>query len=154
MSKISLIYDAWIDLIEDTLPTYARIANGLDAGAAPSILLRKGYAFIPATGENTERQICGKRSYSRSFDIILINQVTATENNIDSWDGIIKSIHEDVTSLFKATEESSTLNDIANGLGNSRLVSDSGIEYVANDDINRYFQIILTVETEYFEALT
>ena len=151
MSKISQIYDAWITLIEASLPAYARITNGLDPSSTPSVVLRKGYAFIPREGNNTNRFICGVRSYSRVFEVILVNQITATENNTTSWDNLIKSIHEDFKSLFASIENSTTLNDITNGLGNSRLVSDSGIEFTGAGETNKYFQIGITVETEYFE---
>lgn len=152
-TKASLIYGAWISLIESTLPTYARITNGLAIEDAPSIVLRKGYAMIPTGGENTERQICGKRSYKRGFDIILINQILATENNTTTWDTIIKSLHEDVSSLFHEVEKSSTLNDMTNGLGTSKITGDSGINFVSTDDLSKYFQIFISAETEYFENL-
>lgn len=154
MSKISLIYDSYITLIEATLPAYARITNGLEPSNTPSTVLKKGYAFIPREGTNTERQICGKRSFLRTFEIVLVNQITATENNTASWDALIKSLHEDVRALFNDIEKSSTLNDITNGLGNTKFVSDSGIEFTATDAKSKYFQISLVVETEYFEELT
>jgi hypothetical protein len=154
MSKISLIYDAYLTLIQASLPAYARIANGLDPSNTPSVLLKKGYAFIPREGSNTERVICGNRSYLRTFEIILVNQITATENNYVAWDGLIKTIHEDVSTMFKEIEKSSTLNDITNGLGNTKMVSDSGIEYSQTAGGNKYFQISIVVETEYFESLT
>lgn len=153
MTKISLIYGAWIDLIEDTLPSYARITNGLSIEDAPSIVLRKGYAFIPTDGENSERLICGNKSYVRSFDIVLVNQVLATENNTTTWDTLIKALHEDVASMFHAVENSSILNDMTNGLGTSKITGDSGINFVATDEASKYFQIFISAETEYFESL-
>ncbi len=153
MSKISLIYDSYLSTIATALPTYARITNGLDPANTPSVVLKRGYALIPREGVNTERQICGKRSYLRNFEVILVNQILATENNTSSWDGLIKSLHEDVTTLFSTFEKSSTLNDITNGLGNTKMVSDSGIDYTQTDGGLKYFQISLVVETEYFEEL-
>lgn len=154
MSKISLIYDAYITLIEASLTGYARITNGLDPSNASSVVLKRGYAVIPREGSNTERQICGKRSYLRVFEVILVNQITATESNTASWDSLIKSLHEDVSTLFNEFEKSSTLNDITNGLGNTKMVSDSGIDFTESQNRSKYFQISLVVETEYFENLS
>lgn len=153
MSKISLVYDAWITLVQTALPDYYRITNSLDISENPSLLMQKGWALLPSVGENTERVICGNKSYKRSFEIILVNQVTITENNHEFWDILTKEIHEDVATLFSAVENSSVLNDMTNGLGVSKMLSDAGLEFVGEGDKSKFFQVALQVETEYFEPI-
>lgn len=153
MSIVSDIYDAWIDLIESTLTSYSRIYNPLDTNDAPSIIRDKGYAFIPTTGENTTRNISCSSSYQRSFEILLVNQITAVQSNVSSWDSLIKSIHEDVHTLFKAIEKSDILNDVTIGLGKSKVLSDSGLEYDGSQEKSKFFQISIQVETEFFESI-
>lgn len=148
MSIVTTIYDAYHTELASLLPSYARIPNPKRLDDAPRMILNKGFAIIPTTGERSDREVC-KFWYKRVYDIVLINQITATVSNETYLDELINSLHEDTHTVLYGIEQSSILNNSSN-IFITRAVSDSGVDIVEDGEFERYLQISLQVETEYF----
>lgn len=149
MSKISEIREQLETLIEAAITGYKQIPNPYEIEKTANVILRKGYgiAFGPAT--NTERQLSCQLSVDREFSIILTREVATTEHNNAGRETIEKAIFEDQYLLIKAIEKDS---DLATKASRARYVSDNGLEYVGLEN-SRYFVLISTFATEYFENL-
>lgn len=152
MSQPSLIYDAYLSLVDTELADYARIPNGLDIIGSGGILRCKGYAIIPTDGINTERLVGCKLSVIRNYTVSLVQQMTATVNNATSIDTIYKDLMEDALLVQTAVERSTVLNDSSNGLGVSKFTDDSGVFFLAGER-EKFIQLDMNFETEYFVSL-
>ena len=149
MSKVNLIYDAYITLLEATLPTYARIPNGLDIAGSSQLLKGYGWAVTPQDGLNTERLIGCEASIQRNFTVSLVNRFTATEHNAVAIDSIYKNLLIDAETLVKAVERSTVLNTTIQGLGTTKYTDDLGIEYL-DAERSKFLILEMNFQTEYF----
>lgn len=149
MSKISNIYDRIETIVEATLTDYRKIPNPYVAEENSETLLTKGYGISIGEGINTNRQICGKKSYSRSFVIPLINLVASTDHDVDRHAAIEKQVMEDHFSLWGAFELDSDLDGHA---AKAITVSDGGLLFLEGERL-KYLLMELIIGVEYFELL-
>ena len=150
MSKISLIYDALVARCDSVLTDYSQLPNPYDIEANNELFLSKGFGVAVGAGLRTDRLISCQKSWERTFSVILTNQITTTEHNIDANETIQKSILEDHFALFSDLEKETTLSQITI---RSQVEADDGLEFVDLDDA-RYYAMQITVLTEYLEDLT
>jgi len=147
-TKISDIYDALESIVSAALGSeYKRLSNPYDLSDNAEPILRRGYGIIVADGDNTQRFICGKRSYNRRFNVAIINQITTTDHNISAKKTIDKGLLEDSAKVFIALEADITLSETC---AKAVQISDGGFEY-AEGDRNKYLAILINVECEYIE---
>lgn len=150
MSKITDVFNAYISKIEATLPTYARIANPYERSRNANIILRKGFGVGIGPAVNSDRLTGCQTSFARTFYVVLINQIIAKENDADGLSDNELLLMEDAFSLAKAVELDQTFNGVA---ATSKILGDSGIEFLSNDKGVKFFLTELEFETEYFDNL-
>ena len=149
MSAITNIYNVLETMIETALPTYSKIPNPYVVEDNPELLMETGYGLAIGPGNNTERLVGCKKTYEREFVIVLINEVTTTDTNLDQREALEKSIVEDHYKVFSAIEVDPDLGGYAvKGV----LLNDSGIQYL-DTGIQKYILIEISVTAEYFENL-
>lgn len=150
MSKISQIYDALVARLVAVLPTYSQLPNPYDIEANNELYLTKGFGVAVGAGARTDRLISCQKSWERTFNIVLTNQITTTEHNIDANETIQKNLLEDHFLVFEDLEKETTLSALTI---RSQVETDEGLEFVDLDDA-RYYAMQITILTEYLEDLT
>lgn len=150
MSQISSIYDAWETVIEANLTAYTKIRDPYEPDANPEVLLRKGYGIAIGDGLNSERLLSCKLSVERTFNIILVNTITATPNNKAAMATLEKNLMEDQFTLINAVEKDAGLNGTVR---NVAYQADSGIDFLEGDS-SRHLLLETQFVVEYFEDLT
>lgn len=151
-ARVNDIYDAWIAVIESTLPGYSRLADPYNPTENVNLILKKGYGIGFGAGVNTERLTKPKMSTVREFNVLLTNQITATESNATARAELEKALFEDHAALVKAVEASASLND-GTLCYTTKWVSDTGVDFIDGERA-KYFALELIFESEYFETLT
>ena len=147
MTQVSNIYDAYVSMIASQLPTYKRITNPYEPTQNAGLLLQKGYGIGIGPAENTERIITCKVSIVRTFEILLINQINTTENNISAKATIEKTIMEDLFKLIKQVDKDPSLQQTSI---KSSYVSDNGLEYLEAEKA-KFYLVRATFDSEYLE---
>ena len=150
MSKVTTVYNALQALIEANLTSYSKIPNPYVVDDNVALLLTKGYGIGYGAGENTERQVGCFLSINRLFTVVLVNQVTVTENNLTGISSLEKALMEDAVTLLDALEQDADLQ------GNSIKAvyrSDSGIGFI-DSELGKYLLLEIEVGIEYLENLT
>jgi len=148
MSKISDIRDAIVDKIEATLTSgWRRLPNAYVIDQNTYLQLQKGFAVRSDSGLNTERLIttqCGV-TWERIFTIILVRQMTSTQNNVDSRDAIDQALLDDIESLHKSFE-------LDHSLGGKAItcipVSDSGVNFIDAERL-KFLSTEINLRVEY-----
>lgn len=149
MTKISTIRAALETIILGVVSGYQKIPNPYELEKISNVILRQGYGIAFGPGSNTERQLSCQLSIDRDFAVILTREVAATEHDASGRETIEKSIFEDQYLIIKAIEKDS---DLLATASRARYVSDNGLEYVGLEN-SRYFVLVSTFATEYFENL-
>lgn len=145
MSKITDIYDAITAQLSTTLTGYVRIPNPYVVEENVYLLLQKGYGVAVGPGDDTERYTGCLMSWRRDFTVVVVNQITTTENNTDSRMVLEKSILDDHDKLIKAFWNNSSLG--GNAIKSS-ITSDSGINFI-DADKRKFFGFEMILEVEY-----
>lgn len=146
-TRISDIYDAIVDQIEAKLTTHKRIANPYVIDDNSFLQLQKGFGVIVGPGVDTQRYVGCLVTWERQFTIILVRQITTTQNNIGSREVIEKGLLDDHDLLRKAFYLNSTLGGIAI---KSTVSDDGGIAFVDADRL-KFIQIAMSLFVEYQE---
>lgn len=147
--KIEDIYDAIVTEIETQLTTYRRMPNPYFVEENTYLQLQKGYGVRIDSGRDTERYVGCLVTWERLFTIILVNQITTTQNNIGARELIEKGILVDHDTLIRAFYANNTLT----GQGIKAWISDdSGIIPVSiGSNQAKFFQMELSLNVEYQE---
>jgi hypothetical protein len=109
--------------------------------------LQKGYAIRSDSGLNTERYITSQClvTWERIFTIVLVRQMTATQNNVDARDAIDQALLDDIESLHKAFE-------LNHSLGGKAIkcipVSDIGINFIDAERL-KFLSTEINLRVEY-----
>lgn len=152
MSKVSDIYEALLDVLEAQLPSYTRIPNAYDAGATPEPMLRKAYGIGFGPSSNTNRVVGCQMSVARTFDVLIVRQVTTTENNTAARAALEKEVFEAQKLVIAAIENNPSLSQTC---ANAAFVSDSGLDFVTGQTSQqKYFLLVSTFACEYLENLS
>ena len=149
MSKVSDIFDALEVVVEAALPGYSELPNAYVPEQNPKIFMNKGYAIGIGEGANTERLLSNKQSIDRSFEIVFVNQLNATETNNALIKTQSKQIFEDAFLVLSAIEKD---NDLGQLCVKAKYDSDSGLGFM-DEEKQRYFILTMVVSVEYFETL-
>ena len=150
MSKISQIHDALLARLSSVLPSYRQLTNPYDLEDNNELYLTKGYGVAVAPGNRTDRMISCQRSWLRTFNVVLTNQITSTDHNITANTAIQKSLLEDHFQVFSDLEKETTLSALTL---RSQVESDGGIEFL-DIETARFFIMQLNISCEYVEDLT
>ena len=150
MSTISTLHDAYISKIESTLTEYTQLSNPYDPEANASLFLNMGFGVGFGPGVNSQRNLKPKLSINREFFVVLVNRITATENDSAARAAITKSLMEDHLSLVQAIESDPTFGGTCI---KTDYLTDNGIEFLTGEKA-KYYLIELSFESEYFELLT
>lgn len=151
-SKLTPIYADLIAKIESILPAYYRIPNPYSAETNSFQLMKKGYGLAIGPGDNTERNLGCKLSIRRTFTLILVNQVTTTDNHASVRGGLEVSLMEDLYLIIAALE---TDPDLSQNVIAYKYIADTGIELLqAENQKARFYGVEATLECEYTEVLT
>jgi len=151
MSKISTIHDGIVSLIQTELPTYAQLPNPYALELNNELYLTKGFGVAVAAAQRTDRTLSCQFSWEREFQIVLTNQVTATDHDITARQTITKAMLEDHYALAHEIEKTALLSGVA---VNFRIVSDSGLQFLELGERGRYFILVISTLAEYFEDFT
>ena len=147
-TKIEDIYDAIVTTIEGELTTYRRLPNPYAPETSTFLQLQQGYGLAVGPGRDTERYVGCLVTWERVFTILLVNQITATQNNIDSRVIIEKDLLIAHDLLRKAFYNNSTLG----GEAIKTTVSDDGGFQFLDAERLKFLTLEINLITEYQEA--
>lgn len=147
MALIENIYDECVNIIEAQLPTYIRIPNPYVIDINTNLHLQKGFGIAVGPGTDTQRFVGCLVSWERVFSIILVKQVTTTQNNTIQREVIEKDLLEDHDKLRKAFYLNSTLGGIA---VKSTVIGDNGINFIDGEKL-KFLGIVMDLFVEYLE---
>lgn len=148
-TKIEDIYDALVTVIDATLADYVRFPNPYVINENTFLHMKSGYGIAIGPGRDTERLVGCQLSWERAFTVILVKQMTATQNNTDKRVLIEKEIIADHDALRKAIYSNSTLS--GNAI-KTTLTSDGGVNFLDGDRL-KFLSIEMEVLTEYLESV-
>lgn len=148
-TKIEEIYDAIATVVDTTLSDYTRFPNPYVITENTYLHMKSGYGIAIGAGRDTERLVGCQLTWERGFSIVLVKQVTTTQNNTDKRVIIEKEILADHDALRKAIYNNSTLSGKAI---KTTLISDGGINFIDGDRLKFLF-MEMEVLTEYLESV-
>lgn len=152
MSNFSLLYDGLITLIEGQLSTYKRLSDAYDVENNDMLRIAKGYSLAIASGENTNRTLCGQLSEERNFIFKLTNLAAVNELDPVAKATIEKSIMEDIRKVYRKLQTTHSLGTVQ--VSSIRFNTDEGIEYLFREDAaqaNKAIGVSSLITLEYFE---
>lgn len=150
MTKITDVYNAITGILEANLPGYTRLSNPYAPEVNAFPILRNGYGLAVGPGVDTQRTTGCVVSWQRSFTIILLNQIYATENDVSRKELIEQELLEKHNILRKQFYLDSTLGGVAYL---TIIPSDQGISFISAGDL-LFLGLEMSLETEYTEDLT
>jgi hypothetical protein len=151
MSAITDIITQLHSIVGTQLAGYQRMPNPYFLERNSALLMRSGYGIGVGAGTNTNRLLNGKISIDRNFEIVLVNQIDALQNDAVNIELEEKAILEAAFILIKYFENNEQLG-ISNIVLNSRYISDGGIEFIDLEQA-RFHQLTMTVGVEYIETI-
>jgi hypothetical protein len=151
MSKISTIHDYLVTLVSTQLPSYTELPNPYIPEENNELYLSKGFGVAVGAGQDRNRVVSCKLTWQRDFQVVLTNQITATDHDITQRQTVTKAILEDHYTLIDAIYKDTGLGGNA---AKAEVFADSGLQFLTVGETDRYFVIILDVLVEYFEDLT
>lgn len=150
MSKITTIHDTLIALLSSTLSSeYKQLPNPYLIEDNNELYLTKGFGVAVGAGVRTDRLINCSSSWERTFNLILVNQITTTQHNIDTRQTIAKNLLEDHYKVFIELEKETTLSSVTI---KSQVDNDTGLQFLS--ELNSYYFIETTITCEYLESLS
>jgi len=149
MSKIVDIKAQLIDLIETNLTGYLRLPNPYSVTENTYLHLSKGYGLFVGPGFDTERYTGCIVTWERDFTLILVNQMTATDNDTLKRESIENALLEDHDIMRKIIYKESPLGGIAI---KSTVVNDQGINFIDADQL-KFLSLQMTITVEYQDIL-
>lgn len=148
-TKIEDIYDALASVVEAALPDYVRFPNPYVITENTYLHMKSGYGLAIGPGRDTERLVGCQLSWERGFSVVLVKQMTVTQNNTDKRVLIEKEIIADHDALRKAIYSNSTLS--GNAI-KTTLISDGGVNFIDGDRL-KFLSMEMEILTEYLESV-
>jgi len=142
------IFDKIRDICVANLPSvYRRLSDPYnpDQNIMPQLL--KGFGIATGAGVNTERFVGCQVTWARSYNILLVQQITTTQNNIDARENIDAELRTDVNTLWKKFYLNSGLDGLAI---KTTVLGDGGIVPLDIGGL-KFLSIELFLEVEYME---
>lgn len=148
-TKIEEVYDVIVTELEAQLTGYKRISNPYLIELNSHLLLQKGFGVKIDAGRDTNRVVGCLITWERLFTIVLTNQITTTENNIDARELLEKGILVDHDKLVKAFYANVNLTGKGYKAG---IADDTGIQPIVTE-AGKYFSMEMSLFVEYQEPL-
>lgn len=150
MTKISDVRDEIVTILDSILPVasgWRRLPNPYVIDQNTYLQLQKGFAVRTDSGLNTERLITNQCAvtWERIFTIIIVRQMTATQNNVTSRDAIDQDLLDDIELIHKTFE----LNHALNGKAIKCIpVSDTGVNFIDAERL-KFLSTEINLRVEY-----
>lgn len=145
VTTASDIKEAIIDIVEASLPLYTKIPDPYNIDTNSFLNLYKGYGVAVGPGFNTERYVGCLVTWARTYNIIIVQQITTTQNEIDIRESIDSEFLDDNDLLWKAFYLNSGLDGLAI---KSTVLADGGIIPLDIGGL-KFLSMELTLEVEY-----
>lgn len=149
MSKITTIRGYIETLVGGELAGYAQCANPYVPEANSQLTLAKGFGVGVGAGEPFKTEICPKYGQRRLFNVLLINLVTSTPNNVSAFHALEDALLEDLHLIRKKLEAEFVLGGSAI---QSDYQGDSGIQFLSGDQF-KFISISVDYAVLYREDL-
>lgn len=149
MSKITQIHNNLISVVSGVLPTFKRIPNPYFIDENNQLFLVKGFGIGIGTGHRQDLELC-KLSWNRIFQVVLVQQIVTTENNISDRIDIEQAILESHHLVLNALETNSSLNGSDS---KADVIGDTGLVFLTGDRL-KYLSITIDVNILYSETYT
>jgi len=147
-TKIEEIYNELTTVIEAALPNYRRFPNPYVIEANTFLHMSAGFGIAIGPGTDTERYVGCLITQQRSFSIVLVRQMLATQNDLDTRELIEKQILDDHDALRKAIYSNSTL---SGKVIETTLTDDGGVNFI--DGRLKFLSMEMNIVTEYQEGI-
>lgn len=132
MSKITSLYDYFVDRIEMVLPNHKRLSDPYLFIRNTESEKRQGWGLTITSGENTFTQISCDLILSQTFQVILTRQVQGRELESDKKTQAEKQLLEDLFLIIQDVESSPTLGYPATVIDGA-YQSHGGIEFIPSE---------------------
>jgi hypothetical protein len=132
MSKITSLYDYFVDRIEMVLPNHLRLSDPYLFVRNTESEKRQGWGLTVLNGENTFTQISCDLILSQSFQVILTRQVQGRELEINKKVMAEKQLLEDLFLLVQDIESNPTMGYPATVIDGA-YQSHGGIEFIPGE---------------------
>jgi hypothetical protein len=151
MSKASDAYDAVKARVAAVLPNHFVLPNPYAPEQNSENALRVGQGVKFLGGSNSNRSLSCQLSISRQVEVVITRKYYGSEMMTANKSTVEKSLLEDQYLVIKEVEKDPTV-ALTSVVVQTRFESDSGIEFVFNDD--KPFLMIRTLfALEYIENL-
>ena len=150
MAKIEDIHTAICNLVSSTVADYKRFPNPYQIDANTFLHMKKGYGVAIGPGVDTERYLGCHVTYSRVFTLVLVQQMTETQNTTARRELIERDLLEDHDSLIKAVYNNTTL---AGVVIKATITDDGGIQFIDGDRL-KFLALEMNMTVEYQDTLT
>ncbi len=146
-TKIATIYDKIVTLVEANLTGYRRLPNPYVIDSNTYLHLKQGFGIAIGPGNDTQRYVGCLVTWERQFNITLVREVIALQNNTDARETLEKEFLDDHDALRKAFYLGSSLDGEAI---KSTVLSDSGISFIDGEN-KKFLALELNLFVEYQE---
>lgn len=148
MTIVSDSYSGLVTVVKTALSGWFRLTDANENENNFDIFLREGWALRPEAGFNSNRELCRRTSYVRTYSLMMSVELFGTDSNETLYDDSIKKLLEAVTSVTRAIELDQTLG-VVGGLVVARVISDTGVVPIAAD-IRKFVMCELKIDVETF----
>lgn len=148
MTTPTEIYDGIVARVGSLLPDHKRLPRPYNIAENNERFLDKGWGIAVTASENTQRELCKRRSLRRSFEIIVTRKYYSLEHDVEKRSDTEKLLLEDLSTLYDDYCENLTL---ANEKGLIQALGDNGIEEVYSED-KPFYAVRLRMDVEYFRT--
>lgn len=148
MTIVSDSYSGLVTVVKAALTGWFRLTDANENENNFDIFLREGWSLTAESGLNSNRELCKRTSYIRTYSLMMSVEVFGTDSNETLYDDSIKKLLEAVTSVTRVIELDQTLG-VVGGLVVARVVSDTGIIPIAAD-IKKFVMCELKIDVETF----
>jgi hypothetical protein len=151
MSKASDAYDALKARVAAVLPSHFVLPNPYAPEQNSELALKQGQGVKMLGAINSNRSLSCQLSLRRGVEVVITRKYFGSEMMTSNKSSIEKALFEDQYLIIKEIEKDPTI-ALTSVVVQTRFESDSGIEFVFNDD--KPFLMIRSLFTlEYIENL-
>ena len=131
-SKISTVYSAIIDKMEDLYPAKSRLFNPYNIAENPEICRKDAWGIKVEDANREEVEFCSI-SLNRQFTAIFVRQFVTLAGKEDGFDAITASLLEDQQTFAEAFFATDQIGQVGN-IERIEIGSISGVQEVVSDE--------------------
>lgn len=146
MTTATEIYDGLVSRISALLPNHKRLPYPYDLENNNEDFLEQGWGIAVRSSENTNRELCNRKSLRRSYEIILTRKYYSLDHDVTKRADTEKSLLEDAWILYDDFCENLW---IASEKGLIQALGDNGIEPVFAAE-KPFFTVRINADVELF----